>query len=480
MAYLKIAIHVLLAVFFLRPLPPPTVLRGHFEHAPAGDSVRLAYSTHYGRGRVKVPLSRTGEFAFTLSDIITGTPASIEYAGQRTSLYLTPGDHLIMTLDYARFDETLRYSGDGANVNNYLAQSLWQFEFGPPDSIPRPRDDKAVAFSPDRMRRCADTFRQKRHAFLTAWSQNHPLPPAFQAAAVVHVDLQWLVALLEYPVLHKRLTHDATALPASYYSFLANLPPHMLDPFPKRDLGHEDNGLVMACLMAYSFRLVPSGSLSADPADAKRIYSQAIAELGQAAADEAMLIFIDMQLQIEGNWAGVLASYPTFKALNQDSARAKYLHRQISQRRSLQPGQLAPNFALVDHRGQVVSLKSLRGKVVYVDFWGSWCKPCLAEMPASVALRKRFFGKEVVFVYIDVSDTETTWHKVLLGRQLTGDNSIHLRSPNQIVPAAYQVNAYPRYVLIRRDGRIALPLAPRPSATAKTTVAIETALTQGP
>ncbi|WP_229749152.1 TlpA family protein disulfide reductase [Hymenobacter frigidus] len=462
------------------PPPAPVVLRGHFAHAPAGDTVRLAYLTHFGRGRVKAPLGRAGDFEFTLRDVAVGTPAEVECAGQRTRVYLTPGDHLTMTLDYARFDETLRYTGDGANANNYLARSLWQFKYGPAEAGPRPRDDEAIAFTPEQMRRCADAFRAKSHAFLAAWALSHPLPPAFRAAAAVHIDLEWALALLEYPALHNRLTRQQAAFPDAYYAFLAQLPPHTLDPYPRRDLGAEDNGLVMGVLLAYSFRLVPDGQLRADPADAERLYARAIAELGQVAADEAMLLFIDRQLQVEGNWAGALAAYPAFRTWNQDSARAKFLRRQISQRRALQPGQVAPGFALADHAGQPTSLEQWRGKVVYLDFWGTWCKPCLEEMPASVALRRRFLGQDVVFVYVDVSDTETAWRRSVATHRLLGENSVHVRSPNQFVPAAYQVNAYPRYVLIGRDGRLILPVAPRPSNAAEAAAAIEAALAQRP
>lgn len=465
---------------FSRPLLPPAVLRGHFEHAPMGDTVRLAYLNHLGRKRAKVPLSPNGDFVLAVKDIVAGTPAVLEYGGQHTSLYLTPSGQLSMTLDYLRFDQTLQYTGDGATMNNYLARSLWQFEYSPAGPVPRPRDDKTIAFSPTQMRRCADAFRWKRLAFLNAWARSHHMPLVFCTDAATHINLQWLLALLEYPALHNRLTNSNKIIPASYYTFLTQVPPHTLDPFPRRDLGSDDNGLVMSCLLAYRFRLMPSGKLSTDPADAKRIYLQAITELGRVAADEAMLLFIDSQLQVDGNWVGVLAAYPIYRELNRDSARARFMHREISKRQLLQPDEVAPDFTLVDRTGQMISLKSFRGKVIYLDFWGTWCKPCLAEMPASLALRQRFTGKDVVFIYIDVSDTETAWQKALATTDLTGANSIHLRSPNKAVPAAYQVVAYPRYVLIRRDGLIEMPIAPRPSDEAETNAAIEATLKKIP
>lgn len=73
----------------------------------------------------------------------------LQYGRQHTSSYLSPGDQLRITLDFPRFDETLRYTGRGADANNYLAQSLYKFEYGPAGAVPRPQEQLTPATTPE-------------------------------------------------------------------------------------------------------------------------------------------------------------------------------------------------------------------------------------------------------------------------------------------------------------------------------------------
>jgi hypothetical protein len=110
------------ALRLLAPAPPTAAtLSGHLDHAPAGDTVRLAYGPHQGGQRLRAVLSPAGDFRVTVPDLKTGTPVDFYYVRQHASLYLRPGDDVRMTLDFPKFDESLRFSGRGADANNYLA-----------------------------------------------------------------------------------------------------------------------------------------------------------------------------------------------------------------------------------------------------------------------------------------------------------------------------------------------------------------------
>jgi len=147
---------------------------------------------------------------------------------------------------------------------------------------------------------------------------------------------------------------------------------------------------------------------------------------------------------------------------------------------STPPIALAPTFRLQDMLGKAVALQDFRGKVVYVDFWFSQCIPCLAEAPAAQRLKKRFNNKEVVFLYISTDVVREAWREAIVKHGLGGPSSVHLFDPEGIHAArAYQVEGFPTYMIISRDGHLLQRDAPRPSDSKATEQALERALQQG-
>ena len=456
-------------------LPAPATLSGHLAHAPAGDSVRLEYGQHLGRQGVRAALSPTGDFRLRVPDLAGGTPVTFTYADQHTSLYLLPGDDLRLTLDFPNFDESLRYTGRGADANNYLARSLWKFEYGPWDkAVPHPLTMENT--TPDQIRHQADVFREARRRYLAEYAKAHPLPADLQRRENLNFDLAWATTLLEYLPSYRHLAKQEPQLPAHYFDFLGQLPLKSFDQY-LAERGLSGNTAVLRFLTAYGNRLAPSGKLTPDPAEAPLHYAQVRSDFGPSAVsiDRAMYQFYSWKL--DANLDGMLAAYPTFQAQNHDSTLARHLRMHLTRQLAVRVGSRAPDFRLLDATGQLVTLADLRGKVVYLDFWGTWCGPCMMEMPASIELKKKFEGRDVAFVFISVGDKADKWQQVLAAAHLCSPNSVHLRSPeNDDVSQRYQVMQFPTYWLIGRDGSIISRTAPRPSTGGEVVAAIEQAL----
>jgi peroxiredoxin len=110
----------------------------------------------------------------------------------------------------------------------------------------------------------------------------------------------------------------------------------------------------------------------------------------------------------------------------------------------------APGFSLQSRDGQQVSLASLKGKVVMVNFWATWCVPCRQEMPHLQALYDRYnsLGFELLAVNVEKNNAEGA-RKWLEETPVTFPV---LFDPNNEVTKLYKVQTMPSTVLVARDG----------------------------
>lgn len=83
-------------------------------------------------------------------------------------------------------------------------------------------------------------------------------------------------------------------------------------------------------------------------------------------------------------------------------------------------GKTAPDFNFVSDNGDLVQLSSFHGKIVVIDFWATWCPPCVAQFPHYDSLKTKFKEKEVVFLSISIDESKARWEKFLKKRHHTG------------------------------------------------------------
>jgi thiol-disulfide isomerase/thioredoxin/Flp pilus assembly protein TadD len=132
------------------------------------------------------------------------------------------------------------------------------------------------------------------------------------------------------------------------------------------------------------------------------------------------------------------------KGLNSESA-----HKLIENpRRAREP--YAPDFSFTTSEGEFVTLEDLRGKVVVLDFWGTWCPPCVASVPTMRGLNKKY-SKDPAFVLIgiDTRDDEETL------RAFTAEHKMvwrQYRDKDGVVVKSFSIRAFPTYVVIDPEG----------------------------
>ncbi len=115
-------------------------------------------------------------------------------------------------------------------------------------------------------------------------------------------------------------------------------------------------------------------------------------------------------------------------------------------------GDEAPPFALPTAQGQTIALAQLRGQVVYVDFWASWCAPCRRSFPWMNEIKQRYGQQGVSVVAINVDEKRAEADRFL--ERYPATFTVVFDSTGA-TPSAYGAKAMPSSYLVDRDGRIA-------------------------
>lgn len=124
-------------------------------------------------------------------------------------------------------------------------------------------------------------------------------------------------------------------------------------------------------------------------------------------------------------------------------------------------GDMASDFAASDLNGNTVMLSSLKGKVIYVDLWATWCGPCLAEMPHYEELKEKYKDNlEIAFVSLSIDDNISLWKSSVANRKAGGYQWLINRNKLD----AYNIVSIPRILLIDKDFKMVDMNAPVPSS----------------
>lgn len=144
----------------------------------------------------------------------------------------------------------------------------------------------------------------------------------------------------------------------------------------------------------------------------------------------------------------------------------------------LEEGNRALNFEYINERGETISLQSLKGKVVYLDIWASYCSYCVSQIPQIAALQKKY--PDIAVIRISVDEREQAWRGASERHNIEGYNlwANGMSSPadkytldlfyfdankRNNTPASYELsNPIPGYVLIDQKGIIVQNWAPEP------------------
>lgn len=117
-------------------------------------------------------------------------------------------------------------------------------------------------------------------------------------------------------------------------------------------------------------------------------------------------------------------------------------------------GKVAPDFTQNQVDGTAMNLSDLRGKVVLVDFWASWCGPCRRANPEVVALYNKYKDQDFEIIGVSLDRNKAAWEKAIAADQLTWYHVSDLKGWQNTVAQLYGVRSVPQTFLLDEEGKI--------------------------
>ncbi|MEI7595358.1 MAG: TlpA disulfide reductase family protein [Bacteroidota bacterium] len=143
----------------------------------------------------------------------------------------------------------------------------------------------------------------------------------------------------------------------------------------------------------------------------------------------------------------LFAKYPTVIFVEE-------LHKKVQSAAKLAIGAVAPEITLADPDGNLISLSSLRGKYVLIDFWASWCSPCRKENPNVVKLYADFKDKGFEIIGVSLDRSKDAWVNAIKADNLTWKHISDLKYWQSVAAKEYGVEGIPFTVLLDKEGKI--------------------------
>lgn len=154
------------------------------------------------------------------------------------------------------------------------------------------------------------------------------------------------------------------------------------------------------------------------------------------------------------NYEELLGLFNNLKGKAKESAYSKRIKDKLAIEEKLAVGKVAPNFTQNDSTGKTISLASLKGRYVLIDFWASWCGPCRRENPNLVKTYQKHSGKGFEILGVSLDNKKEPWLKAIKQDNLTWQHVSDLKGWQNAVSSDYGINSIPANLLLDPEGRI--------------------------
>jgi thiol-disulfide isomerase/thioredoxin len=425
------------------------IISGQIEN-PGGEEVEVFYYKEYVTNKtemVKVALDEQNAFEAVLP-LEKPHFVYVSIPPRTIMLYVKPGASLHVAFDAETRDQLPEVTGDNSLESSFILSYNIEVagKYNQTEMFGKARELGWEGFTD-----YIEAMYQEQKEFLHAYPGYEDLDADFTSLMSTNILYGKYVWLLQYGLYYDFLHPESEVLPDSYFGFLEDAADFRDELTRSRDYFTFVNMYVEH--KSEADEGVSRNMLQFDTA--QELLSGKSREIAQAQIVISALSFGDFE---EG-----LALYQRFSDSDVSADIAEIVQAEYEIQKALAPGMPAPGFTLTDINGDEVSLDDFLGKVVYLDFWASWCGPCIQQIPHAKELKKRMADHDdLVFLYVSVDTDEDAWRKMVADREIKGVH-VNVNGFSHDVPVSYNLRGVPTFYLIGRDGNIFDNRPPRPS-----------------
>ncbi len=404
----------------------------------------------------QIDINADSTFSLTLDQLKRPTEVQFLYNDLLFNIYVTPESKTEFTANMDQYFQTVKFKGDNTVANNYLVQ-----KFITEASLPSIYD--LAALNEIDFLAKIDSIKSTKTKLLNSYSKGIA-NDSFLKTAKGNIIYTWANELLTY----QNLRIKNVGFPSdTIQSVLNKIPlnePQYLNSFRFNNFVFDQiQKTVKSQLATMTFiaEQADSITLAMSLEVAKNLIQNT--EVKQAVYSDIINYYIS---SLKSGTAEYFVN--TYKSqLNQKKLTS--INRKIALLKPMAVGSIAPYFNLLNENGKNLSLDDLNGKVVYIDFWASWCAPCLKELPDIKKLEEEFQDLPIIFVGISLDEEIDTWKETLRKKGFSGIQ-LYGGGPNSKIAEDYLIKSIPHYVLLDDFGTIIHANAGRPSINARSQI----------
>ena len=395
---------------------------------------------------VEITIDSTGDFSGSVLAEKDGY-YFFQIGRSYTSVKFKKGKNVFVNIDAKDFFKSLSYSGELQKENNYnVAKAKLRSEFvgDPKDYFVVPLKD----FLP-KIEKTRDTlYNLLSRSFLS------------QSDKEIEKDVIYYEYLQTYNNYQKFYSYHKNAnaeLPVDYY-----------DPIINMDMDNDvmfRNSRAYRNLIVENFRLLSKKELLNDSGTTIiEFVTNQIKDIKSIDIREQYASMLIRQMKEDNT--NIDRDYNLIMGLLSTDRMKDKLTQRFHSAKSTKAGHASVDFNYENYEGGMTALKDLKGKVLYIDVWATWCGPCIREFPSLKKLIEDYKDKDIEFVSISIDSKNNydKWRKMVAEKNIGGLQLYDAEGLSSGFMRAFSVSLIPRFMMLDAEGKIITARAPRPSS----------------